>query len=204
MIAKHLVGPTLQPGKEDEIAKAPPFLLFMPIGNISGIYTTIPTFVRGMDAWVLPEPGEEPVQIKLPQSLPDQQDGRRLSLDLELGYEGNVSGSGRDEHLGFEAASLKDALERLDRDQRKQAVESMLGRGLHGVTLDTLTTEHESDLGGSAALLYTFHAPFARKDGKAKAVVSGVNLKDKVAVSIEPDGGSKQPTTTPIVGLTVT
>jgi hypothetical protein len=40
----------------------------------------------------------------------------------------------------------------------------MLGRGLHGVTLDTLSTEHESDLGGSASLLYAFHAPFARKD----------------------------------------
>jgi acyl-coenzyme A synthetase/AMP-(fatty) acid ligase len=53
MIAKHLVGPTLQPGKEDEIAKAPPFLLFMPIGNISGIYTTIPTIVRGMRASLL-------------------------------------------------------------------------------------------------------------------------------------------------------
>jgi hypothetical protein len=134
----------------------------------------LPSFVRGMDAWVLPEPGEEPVQIKLPQALPDQQDGRKLTLDLTLGYEGNVSGNGRDEHAGFEAAALKDALERLDRDQRKQAVESMLGRGLHGVTLDTLNTEHESDLGGSAALLYSFHAPFARKDGKRLYVPQSV------------------------------
>jgi acyl-coenzyme A synthetase/AMP-(fatty) acid ligase len=53
MIAKHLVAPTLQPGKESEIAKAPPFLLFMPIGNISGIYTTIPTITRGQRAVLL-------------------------------------------------------------------------------------------------------------------------------------------------------
>jgi long-chain acyl-CoA synthetase len=53
MIARHLVAPTLQPGKEDEIAKSPPFLLFMPIGNISGIYTTIPTIIRGQRASLL-------------------------------------------------------------------------------------------------------------------------------------------------------
>ncbi len=41
------------------------------------------------------------------------------------------------------------------------------------------------------------------QDGKTKAVVSGVGLKDMVAVTVEPDGGSKQPTTDPIVGLTV-
>jgi hypothetical protein len=125
----------------------------------------LPTFVRGMDAWVVPEPGEEPVQIKMPASLPDSRDGRSLSLTLKLDADGMAKGEGRDEHFGFEAASLKDALERLDRDQRKQAVEAMLGRGLPGVTLETLTTEHENDLGGSAALVYTVQAQFARKEG---------------------------------------
>ncbi|HEY2027749.1 MAG TPA: hypothetical protein VGH20_00955 [Myxococcales bacterium] len=125
----------------------------------------LPTFVRGMEAWVLPEPGEEPVEIKMPSTLPDSRDGRSLLLTLKLDADGAASGEGRDEHFGFEAASLKDALERLDRDQRKQAVESMLGRGLPGVTLETLTTEHENDLGGSAALVYRIKAQFARKEG---------------------------------------
>jgi long-chain acyl-CoA synthetase len=53
MIARHLVGPNLQPGREDEIAQLPPMLLFMPIGNISGIYTTIPTLVKGQRAVLL-------------------------------------------------------------------------------------------------------------------------------------------------------
>jgi hypothetical protein len=75
------------------------------------------------------------------------------------------SGTGHDEHFGFEAASLKDALERLDRDQRKQAVEAMLGRGLHGVTLESLNTEHETELGGTASLIYSIRAPVARKEG---------------------------------------
>jgi hypothetical protein len=125
----------------------------------------LPTFVRGMDAWVVPEPGEEPVAIKLPQSLPDARDGRSLSLELALDGDGEATGTGRDEHFGFEAAALKDALERLDRDQRKQAIEAMLGRGLHGVTLEALNTEHENELGGPATLLYTVKTPFARKDG---------------------------------------
>jgi tetratricopeptide (TPR) repeat protein len=125
----------------------------------------LPTFVRGMEAWVVPEPGEEPVAIKVPQSLPDERDGRSLSLELTLDQNGDASGTGRDEHFGFEAASLKDALERLDRDQRKQGVESMLGRGLHGVTLETLNSEHENELGGPAALIYTLKTPLARKDG---------------------------------------
>jgi hypothetical protein len=126
----------------------------------------LPTFVRGMDAWVVPEPGEEPVQIKLPRSLPDQHDGRAVSLDLKLDAEGMAVGTGHDEHFGFEAAALKDALERLDREQRKQAVESMLGRSLRGVTLETLNTEHETDLGGSAALDYSVRVPLARKEGR--------------------------------------
>jgi len=41
------------------------------------------------------------------------------------------------------------------------------------------------------------------QDGQTKAVVSDVTLNDIVAVTVEPDGGSKQPTTTPIVGLQV-
>jgi hypothetical protein len=86
-------------------------------------------------------------------------------MDLTLDGEGLATGTGRDEHFGFEAASLKDALDRLDGDQRKQAVEAMLGRGLRGVTLESLTTEGENDLGGSATLVYGLRVPLARKDG---------------------------------------
>jgi hypothetical protein len=125
----------------------------------------LPAFVRGQDAWVVPEPGEEPAQIRTPSALPDQRDGRSVTLDLKLAPDGSASGNGRDEHFGFEAASLKDALERLDRDQRKQAVEAMLGRGLRGVALDQLATEHETDLGGSATLVYGLHLDLARRDG---------------------------------------
>jgi len=134
----------------------------------------LPAFVRGQEAWVLPEPGEDAVQIKLPASLPDQQDGRILSLQLSLDADGMTTGSARDQHRGFEAASLKDALERLDRDQRKQAVESMLGRGLRGVSLESLSTENEAGLGGTATLVYQLRAQLARRDGAQLFVPSSV------------------------------
>lgn len=126
----------------------------------------LPAFARGQDAWVLPEPGEEPQEIRTPESLPGQEDGRALSVDLKLLPDGSAEGTGRDEHRGFEAASLKDALERLDRDQRKQAVEAMLGRGLRSVALLSLAAEHETELGGTATLVYGMRVELARKDGE--------------------------------------
>jgi hypothetical protein len=125
----------------------------------------LPEYVLGQDAWVLPEPGEAPVRLRVPAQLPGQRDGRKVSLTLVLAKDGSANGTGRDEHEGYEAAGLKDALERMDPDQRKQAVEAMLGRGLHGVTLDKLATEHETDVGGTAALVYSLHTQLARQDG---------------------------------------
>jgi hypothetical protein len=126
----------------------------------------LPAFVRGQDAWVVPEPSEAPVEIRTPSALPGQEEGRQVALELELDAQGVATGKGRDQHLGFEAAALKDALERMDRDQRKQAVEAMLGRGLAGVSLETLSAEHETDLGGGATLQYELHVALARRDGE--------------------------------------
>jgi len=147
----------------------------------------LPAFARGQDAWVVPEPGEEPIQIRTPDSLPGQEDGRVLALDLKLAPDGSATGEGRDVHHGFEAASLKDALERLDRDQRKQAVEAMLGRGLRSVALLTLGTEHESDLGGTAALDYGLRTELARKDGE-QLFVQGSLVPSRLSRRWAPSG----------------
>ena len=42
------------------------------------------------------------------------------------------------------------------------------------------------------------------QNGSGQSLVSGVTAGDAVAVSVEPAGGSKQPTTTPIVAIPVT
>jgi hypothetical protein len=134
----------------------------------------LPAFARGQPGWALPEPGEEPLELRTPERLPGQQDGRAVSLELQLDAEGAATGTGRDEHRGFEAASLKDALERLDRDQRKQAVEAMLGRGLRDLSLETLATERESELGGPATLVYGLRVQLARRDGEKLFVPSSL------------------------------
>jgi long-chain acyl-CoA synthetase len=58
LIARHFVGSSLMPSSAASAAGAdaaepPPFLLFMPLGNISGVYTTIPVMLRGQRAVLL-------------------------------------------------------------------------------------------------------------------------------------------------------
>lgn len=50
MIARHHVAPRLAPDRLAEIAQEPPALLFFPLGNISGIYSSLPTLLRGQRA----------------------------------------------------------------------------------------------------------------------------------------------------------
>lgn len=47
MIEKLLAGGSTGNQQTSDAASQPPMLLYMPIGNISGIYSTIPTFLRG-------------------------------------------------------------------------------------------------------------------------------------------------------------
>ena len=51
MIAKHHVGVhLLASGSSDDLPKMLPMTLFFPLGNISGVYSTIPTLLRGRRA----------------------------------------------------------------------------------------------------------------------------------------------------------
>jgi long-chain acyl-CoA synthetase len=54
MIERHLLGGAATPGASQTGAADPvPYLLFMPLGNISGIYTTIPPLLRGRTVTLL-------------------------------------------------------------------------------------------------------------------------------------------------------
>jgi hypothetical protein len=155
-----------------------PSLRLAPFGQL-------PPWARGQPAWILPEPGEMPTQVRTPgdpatsgdsatSDAPAAPDGRTLTFSLELSADGSAVGTGRDEHRGFDAASLKDTLERLDQEQRKQAVESMLGRALRSVALDRLETEGEGASGGSVTLVAALHGGLARKDGAALQLPSSI------------------------------
>jgi hypothetical protein len=135
---------------------ADPSLRMAPFGHL-------PVWARGRPAWIVPEPGEAPLEARTPDE-PVDVDRTSLSFELRLAADGSAAGSGVDRHRGFDAAALKDTLERIDADQRKQALESMLGRALRGVTLDKLAAEGEGAIGGEATLLYDLHGELARKD----------------------------------------
>jgi long-chain acyl-CoA synthetase len=54
LIAKHMVGMTVVPSAaEADLSQLPPTLFFMPLGNISGIYSTLPPLLKGQRAVLL-------------------------------------------------------------------------------------------------------------------------------------------------------
>jgi long-chain acyl-CoA synthetase len=54
LIARHIVVPSrIFAMPDDAVATAPPQLLFFPIGNISGLYSTLPTILKGQRAIML-------------------------------------------------------------------------------------------------------------------------------------------------------
>jgi long-chain acyl-CoA synthetase len=49
VIAQHYIGAkTVKDLREDEMSRLPPALLYFPLGNISGIYTTLPPLLKGL------------------------------------------------------------------------------------------------------------------------------------------------------------
>jgi acyl-CoA synthetase (AMP-forming)/AMP-acid ligase II len=51
LIAKHMVGTSVIPSSQtDDILKLPPTLFLMPLGNISGVYSTLPALLKGQRA----------------------------------------------------------------------------------------------------------------------------------------------------------
>jgi acyl-CoA synthetase (AMP-forming)/AMP-acid ligase II len=53
-IARHLVGKNIRPEEAAaQLEAAPPMLLYLPMGNISGIYTIVPTLVSGQRGMLL-------------------------------------------------------------------------------------------------------------------------------------------------------
>lgn len=54
LIAKYMVGTSVIPsGAVDDVLQLPPVLFLMPLGNISGIYSTLPALLKGQRAVLL-------------------------------------------------------------------------------------------------------------------------------------------------------
>ncbi|MBC2660355.1 AMP-binding protein [Novosphingobium flavum] len=53
LIEQHFLATPLTRSQGDDPGQAPPFLLYFPLGNITGLYSTLPTLLRGQRAILL-------------------------------------------------------------------------------------------------------------------------------------------------------
>ena len=143
-----------------------PSVRFAPFGRLGAQ-------AEGQPAVVLPEPGEALRSTTTPRSAQD--DGKHVVLKLALAADGTLSGEGEERYDGFDGAYLKSGLERLDKDQRRQAIEASVSRTFRNAALKTFSVEEDEKSGTPAALHYTFNAPgFAFARGAELVVTSGI------------------------------
>jgi len=117
----------------------------------------------GHDALVLPAPGEAMRTVKTPAAAPDVP--KKVKLHLELDAQGNVVAQGQEIYEGFDAAYLRQALQRYDELQQRQAVEVALSRSFHGAALESLDLQTTNECGAPLALTYKFTSrEFARPE----------------------------------------
>jgi hypothetical protein len=131
-----------------------------------GPFNELPEQVAGeRDAVLLPGPGEKELRmLRTPPGKPPPP--KTVKLQLTLSAEGDVEGQGEEIYAGFDAAFLRQALERYDESQRKQAVEVALARSFRGSVLDKLEVVGESKVNAPTTLRYHFTSPrFARVEG---------------------------------------
>jgi hypothetical protein len=108
-------------------------------------FGVLPGNLRGVEALVLPEPGDAPEVARTPEAGPPE--GREIDLRVAVGPGGDAVIEAVESYLGFDGAAAKSALERLDAASRRQAVEQSLSRSFRDLTLESLAVEGEQQLG---------------------------------------------------------
>jgi hypothetical protein len=106
-------------------------------------FGALPEALRGAEVIVLPAPGEEPIRSRLPDDGGAEK--RELELRIELRPDGSATAQGTERYRGYDAAAYKASLERVDAQQRRQAMEQTLGRSFRGARLESLAFEGEAD-----------------------------------------------------------
>jgi hypothetical protein len=130
-------------------------------------FGTLPGPLCGVEALVLPAPGEAVVVATTPTVQGDERHVTRLLVALEA--DGGATMTGSEEYRGHDAAALRASLSQLDVSSRRQAVERALSRSLPAPELLDLKFEGEDDL--EAPLLLRWSVRVARwarvEDGRA-------------------------------------
>jgi hypothetical protein len=105
---------------------------------------TIPSNVLGVEALVLPAPGE-PLEVARTPERPPVEDRREVAVSIALRPDGGATASGEERYTGASAAAAKAAIERLDRIDRRQVIEGMLARTFRGISLSEAEVLGEGD-----------------------------------------------------------
>ncbi|HUK65800.1 MAG TPA: tetratricopeptide repeat protein [Anaeromyxobacteraceae bacterium] len=107
-------------------------------------YGVLPDAVHDAEALLLPGPGEKVEVVRTPPVDPSER--RTTRLEVTLDAEGGAALTGTEEYRGYEAASLRASLERLDGPARRQALEQALARSFRSPSLSEVEVEGESAL----------------------------------------------------------
>ncbi len=129
--------PLLRVEAGGETAWLDPSLRVAPFGAIPGP-------VLDAEALLLPEPGEEPEVIRTPARAAVEE-RREVVVKVALDADGGATVEGEDRYFGAAGAAAKGAIERLDADDRRQVIESMLARSFRGVALSEASFLGEED-----------------------------------------------------------
>src|SRR6185436_19936966 len=115
-----------------------------------GPFGELPEMAGARDAYLLPEPGAPLEKVQTPKSKISN--GKQVTLKLQLGEDGSLSGEGTETYLGFGAAQLAEALESVPPDQREQALQSALSRYFGGAELSKLELNAPREVGATVAV----------------------------------------------------
>lgn len=124
---------------------------YAPVGQL-------PRSLSGLDALVMPMPGEQPEPVKLPVVDP-RQDMTTVLLDLAFDDEGTLVGTMTQRASGFDAAGLRRALERTSLTELKRHQEGQLAAIFPRVVLEDLRVEDSGRPDEPVSLVSTIKAP---------------------------------------------
>ncbi len=143
-----------------------PGVRFAPFGVLSPA-------AQQQEAALLPEPGET---VQMTRTGGDRSiEPKLVRLSLSLSEDGTLSGEGEETYQGLDAAYLRQGLERLDSDQRRQAIEASIGRNFANAALAEFSIDAPEKSGAPVALRYRFTAYGAgRLEGGRLALPNGL------------------------------
>jgi hypothetical protein len=104
-------------------------------------FGALPPGAPGAEALVLPEPGEAPERVRVPEG--DPAPAREVTVAIALRPDGSAAVEGSERWSGYEGAALRASLEQADAQQRRQAMEQLLSRSFRGGVLEELTFDGE-------------------------------------------------------------